>query len=63
LKLQIPLNQLGKAKDAKYNVIDLWRGGKAEVYSATALSNFAYTVQKDKSSGGGIGLIKIKPIQ
>jgi hypothetical protein len=59
LKLQIPLQKLGWKTDARYKVTDLWKGGGATVYSGTALSGLAYTVKKDKSSGGGVGLMKI----
>lgn len=63
LKLQVPLEPLGKANDGKYAVTDLWRGGNPVLLSAADLSNLAYTVQKDKSPGGGIGLLKIEPIR
>jgi len=65
LKLSIPLNRLRGSTavgEARYRVLDLWRGGapRTRTYTAGSLSNFDYVVKRDKQPRGGIGVLKIE---
>jgi hypothetical protein len=63
LKLNLPIEKMGAPSAARYKVTDLWRGKKPRVYAATALARLSYTVKRDKTPQGGIGLLKIEPVQ
>ena len=62
LRLKIPLEKLGPIADTEYKVTDLWNGGRQKVYTAKALVDFAYTVKRDKTRRGGLGIIRIERI-
>lgn len=61
LSCKISLEGLGLAGHSAYTLTDLWTG---EVGTATGaeLGNLAVTVRRDKTSGGGITLLKIEPL-
>ena len=59
LTLNIPVEKMGmKAK--KYEVEDLWNGGKKTV-PAAEMKALKLSIKKDKILGGGIGVLKITP--
>ena len=60
-QLNVPLGKLGTPQ-GQYLVTDLWTGGEPRVVAASELGDFAYTVKRDKTLHGGIGLIKIEPV-
>jgi hypothetical protein len=63
LTLNIPLERLGGSAISKYRVSDLWGGGRPRIYSSTRLAELAWTVRKDRSAGGGLGLLKIEVME
>jgi len=59
LTMDIPVEQMGmKAKE--FVVEDLWNGGSRTV-KASELKALPIAVKKDKTPGGGIGVLKITP--
>jgi glycosidase len=61
LKMQIPLTEMGLSRHGGYKVSDLWPGGKTQVLAERDLADFACTVKRDKTPGGGFCAFKIKP--
>ena len=61
LTLNIPVEKMGM-KANEYVVEDLWNGGSKTV-TAAALKKLSLTIKKDKTSGGGIGVLKITPVK
>ena len=62
LKLKIPVEKLGVTVGAKYRLTDVWKGDAPRLFSAQTLSDFSYTVRRDRSPRGGIGVIEVKRI-
>jgi hypothetical protein len=62
LKLDIPLERLGRTSGARYRLTDLWNGGGPKVYTASLLSNLTYTVKRDRTPRGGLDVIKVERI-
>jgi len=62
--LNVLLDKLGQVlPGARYQVTDLWNGGRPRIYTARQLSSFVQVVKHDKTPRGGIGLIKIESIR
>jgi len=61
LKLRIPLKEMSMTGHANYKVTELWPGAKSKIYMEKDLGEFAITVQRDKTPGGGLRVIKIEP--
>jgi len=59
--LDVPFEKLG-TNNTKYRVSDLWRAGSAGTYTANELKRVVYWVKRDKTPGGGVGLLKIDAI-
>jgi len=62
LRLNFPLDRLGRTSRANYRLTDLWNNGTPKDYTSKALSDFAYTVRRDNTPRGGLGVIKIERI-
>ena len=61
LKLRIPLQEIGMAGHANYRITELWPGVRSKIYTEKELGEFALIVQRDKTPGGGLRVIKIEP--
>jgi Alpha amylase, catalytic domain len=61
LKMQIPLTEMGLSRHGSYKVSDLWPGGKTQVLAERDLADFACTVKRDKTPGGGFCVFKMEP--
>lgn len=57
----LPLEKTGMASASKIRITDLWNGG-SKVVSAKYLSNFSFTIKKDRTAGGGLAVYKIERI-
>ena len=62
LRLDVPVGKFAQKDNARFKVTDLWNGSAPKEYSSKALVGFSYTVRRDKSSPGGIGLLKIERV-
>lgn len=60
ITVDIPLDKI-KQGAKKIIVTDLWNGGKKEITSE-GLRKFTFTVKKDYTAGGGIGIFKIESL-
>lgn len=61
LKLRIPLKEAGLSGHANYSVTELWPVGGRGTYSESSLREFACTVKRDRTQGGGLQVLKIEP--
>ncbi len=60
LKLQVPLKEMGMAGHSNYKVTELWPGGGSKTFTEKDLGELALMVQRDKTPGGGLRVIKIQ---
>jgi hypothetical protein len=60
LALEIPLTAMNLAGHKRYRVTDLWTERSFEAQAAT-LARLECTVERDKTPGGGMRLLKIEP--
>lgn len=60
LNLQIPIDRLGNAPGTRFRVSDLWNRSRPRTYSASDFVSFPYAIKRDKTPGGGIGVLKIE---
>ena len=60
MTLQIPLEAIGWAGRSHYNVTALWPSDESRVWSEEEMKEFACTVTRDKSPGGGLRVYKIE---
>jgi hypothetical protein len=60
LKMEIPLLVIGLAGHAHYKITDLWPGGKTIILTARDMTDFACTVRRDRTPGGGLRVFKIE---
>ena len=61
LKLHLDLRTIALGDHAKYKVADLWSGETVKTYTEAELGNFACTVKRDRTAGGGLSVFKIEP--
>ena len=61
VKLRIPIKEMGMAAHPNYTISELWPGGVSKIFTEKDLGEFALTVQRDKTPGGGLRVIKIEP--
>lgn len=61
LKLQIPLQEMSMTGYPHYKVTELWPGAKSKIFFEKDLEEYGLIVQRDKTSGGGLRVIKIEP--
>jgi hypothetical protein len=61
LKLRIPLKEIGLAGRGSYKVTDLWPGGNSRTYAEQELEALVCTVERDRTQGGGLQVLKIEP--
>jgi Alpha amylase, catalytic domain len=59
LTLQIPVSSMGRAPSGEYAVNDIWNGGGTRIYSEEQLDHLPYTIRRDRTARGGIGVLKI----
>jgi len=59
LTLQIPLQRMGWAGRGRYKVSAMWPAGESRSYTETELGEFACTVNRDKTAGGGLKVFHI----
>jgi hypothetical protein len=62
LILNLPVDKLRHAARGEYEVTDLWDDGKAVIYSKDELTRYAYTVKRDNTPRGGLGVIEVKAV-
>jgi hypothetical protein len=60
VKVGIPLEKMGMAGHGNYKITELWPGVESKIITKKDVGDFAFTVQRDKTPGGGLRVIKIQ---
>jgi hypothetical protein len=59
--INVPLAQMGLAGHDQYRLTDLWTD-EQQVVTGSDLEQLKIEVKRDKTIGGGLGLLKIEPL-